>query len=166
MPKRIRNVIPLHSNTIPAFRANGSVMPFGRMCGKGVNQVVLSRLDYVFNSRRMYSSSLLTAEMNRSITEIDAKPFLSRCSCGNTADCFISRGFLQSLIFKCSACQPLNAEPTNPQWRVGRSLNDLEFMFGGTHARIRKQIQKVTKYIVVAKGYDGNITFLKANKFV
>ena len=45
-------------------------------------------------------------------------------------------------------------------------MNDLEHMFGGTYAQIRKQIQKATKFIVVAKGYDGNITFLKANKFV
>ena len=166
MPKQIRNAIPLYPNTVNAFRTNGSVIPFGKMYGKGVNQVVLSRLDYVFNSRKMHPSSLLTVEMNRSINKIDAKPFLSPCSCGNAADCFISQGYLQSLTFKCSACQPPNAEPTNPQWQVGRSLNDLEHMFSGTYARIRKQIQKATKCIVVAKGYDGNITFLKANKFV
>ena len=166
MPKRIRNVIPLHSNTLPAFRANGSVIPYGRMYGKGVNSAVMSRLDYAFSSRKMHPSSLLTAEMNRSINKIDAKPFLSPCSCGNAADCFISQGYLQSLIFKCLACQPPNAEPTNPQWQVGRSLNDLEHMFSGTYAQIRKQIQKATKYIIVSKGYNGNITFLKANKFV
>ena len=166
MSKQIRNAIPLYPNTLPAFRANGSVIPVGWMYAKGVNQVVLARLDYVFNSRQKHSCSLLTAEMNRSINKIDAKTFLSRCSCGNTADCFISRGFLQPLIFRCSTCQPLDAEPTNPQWRVGRSLNDLEFMFGGTHAQIRKQIQKATRCIIVAKGYNGNITFLKANKFV
>jgi hypothetical protein len=136
------------------------------MYGKGVNQAVLSRLDYVFNSRMMHPGSLLTSEMNRSISLIDAKPFLHNCSCGNSADCFISPGYRQSLIFKCSTCQPPGAGTTNPQWRVGWSLNDLEHMFGGTYAQIRKQIQKATKYIIVAKGYDGNITFLKANKFV
>lgn len=166
MPKQIRNVIPLFHNTIAAFRLNGSVIPYGRMYGKGVNQAVLSRLDYIFNSRKMHPNSLLTSEMNRSINMIDAKPFLCNCSCGKPADCFISPGYLQSLIFKCSICQPPGAEPPNPQWQVGRSLNDLEYMFSGTYAQIRKQIQKATKYIVVAKGYDGNITFLKANKFV
>lgn len=166
MPKQIRNVISLFHNTIAAFRLNGSVIPYGRMYGRGVNQAVLSRLDYVFNSRKMHPSTLLTSEMNRSISLIDAKPFLHNCSCGKPADCFISPGFLQSLIFKCSTCQPPGAGTTNPKWQVGRSLNDLEYMFGGTYAQIRKQIQKATKYIVVAKGYDGNITFLKANKFV
>lgn len=166
MPKQIRNVISLFHNTIAAFRLNGSVIPCGKMYGKGVNQAVLSRLDYVFNSRKMHPSTLLTSEMNLSISLIDAKPFLRNCSCGKPADCFISPGYRQSLIFKCSTCQPADAEPSNPQWQVGRSLNDLEYMFGGTHAQIRKQIQKATKYIVVAKGYNGNITFLKANKFV
>lgn len=166
MPRQIRNAISLFPNTISAFRLNGSVIPYGRMYGKGVNQAVLSRLDYIFHSRNTYPSTLLTAEMNRSISKIDAKPFLSRCSCGNAADCFLSSGYLQSLIFKCSTCQPPGAEPSNPQWQVGRSLNDLEHMFSGTYAQIRKQIQKATKYIIVAKGYNGNITFLKANKFV
>lgn len=166
MPKQIRNAISPFHNTIAAFRLNGSVIPYGKMYGKGVNQVVLSRLDYVLNSRNKHPCSLLTSEMNRSVSLIDAKPFLRNCSCGNTADCFISPGFLQSLIFKCSTCQPADAEPSNPQWQVGRSLNDLEHMFSGTYAQIRKQIQKATKQIIVAKGYAGNITFLKANKFV
>ena len=166
MPKQIRNIIPLYPNTVTAFRTNGSVIPFGRMHGKGVNQVVLSRLDYIFNSRKMHPSSLLTSEINRSISLIDAKPFLCNCSCGKPADCFISPGYRQSLIFKCSTCQPADTEPSNPQWQVGWSLNDLEYMFGGTYAQIRKQIQKATKHIIVAKGYNGNITFLKANKFV
>ena len=166
MPRQIRNAISLHSNTLTAFRQNGSVFPYGRMYGKGIYQVVMSRLDYIFHSRNMYPSTLLTAEMNRSISKIDAKPFLSKCSCGNTADCFISPGYLQSLIFKCSACQPSGEGTTNPLWRVGRSLNDLEGMFGGTHAQIRNQIRKATRCIIMAKGYDGNITFLKANKFV
>lgn len=166
MPRQVRNAISLHTNTLVAFRQNGSVFPYGRMYGKGINQVVMSRLDYIFHSRNTYPSTLLTAEMNRSISLIDAKPFLRNCSCGKPADCFISPGYLQSLIFKCSTCQPVGAGTTNPQWRVGRSLNDLEHMFSGTYAQIRKQIQKATKYIVVAKDYDGNITFLKANKFV
>lgn len=166
MPKQIRNAISLFPNTTSAFRNNGSVIPYGMMYGKGVNQAVLSRLDYIFNSRKKHPFSLLTGEMNRSINKIDAKPFLCKCFCGNTADCFISPGYRQALIFKCSECQPPGEGTTNPQWRVGWSLNDLEHMFSGTYAQIRKQIQKATRCIIVAKGYDGNITFLKANKFV
>jgi hypothetical protein len=166
MPKQIRNAIFLFPNTLSAFRLNGSVIPYGMMYGKGVNQVVLSRLDYVFNSRKKHLCSLLSSEMNRAITLVDAKPFLRNCSCGKPADCFISPGYLQSLIFKCSTCQPPGDGTTNPQWRVGWSLDDLDHMFGGTYAQIRKQIQKATRCIIVAKGYNGNITFLKANKFV
>lgn len=166
MPKQIRKAISLFPNTTPAFRANGSVIPYGRMYGKGVNPIVMSRLDYVFNSRNRHPGSLLSAEMNRSINKIDIKPFLCNCACGNTADCFISPSYRQALIFKCSTCQPSGVEPSNPQWQVGRSLNDLEHMFGGTYAQIRNQIRKATRHIIVAKGYNGNITFLKANKFV
>lgn len=166
MPKRINPIVSLFNHTVQNFRNNGSVIPYGSRAGKGINQTLLREPDYIFFSRRQHPTSLLTTEMTYRIGTLDAKPILRACSCGRSADCFVSTGYLRPLLYKCSVCQPPDTETTNPYWVVGWCIDDLDRMFSGTFAQIRNQMRRAMRDIIRAKGYVGNITHQKANNFL
>ena len=137
----------------------------GKHAGMTTELVLLKKPDFAqwYLSKHPYAKH--SKDFARLIKEFDAKPFISKCRCGETAVHATAYEGAESVMFWCDNCNPYSTGATSGSLQTvdafGEALGPIDLTLG----RSRHAKRAIVRALARAKGLPKRVGELQASAF-